>query len=138
MLNKTELQGRLVADPTFGQTNSGTSYANFRIAWSEKIGEKENKLFMECKAFNAQADFMQKYINKKGQEFIVVGKLTTDEWTGQDGQKRSKIALLVAETHFCGKRQDGPAQATDPAPQEGGFTQVENDELPFDHELAYS
>ena len=137
MLNKTELQGRLVADPTFGQTNSGTSYSNFRIAWSEKIGEKENKLFMECKAFNAQADFMQKYINKKGQELIVVGKLTTDEWTGQDGQKRSKIALLVAETHFCGKRQDGAVQTqeqiAEPAAQSGVATDVDDteSELPF-------
>ena len=135
MLNKTVLQGRLVADPTFGQTNSGTPYANFRIAWSEKIGEKENKLFMECKAFNSQADFMQKYINKKGNELIVVGKLTTDEWTGQDGQKRSKIALLVAETHFCGKRQDGVVQTqeqtAEPAAQNGGFTAVETEELPF-------
>ena len=133
MLNKTELQGRLVADPTFGQTTGGKAFANFRLAWSKKIGEKESKCFLECKAFNNSAEFMQKYLNRKGQEMIVVGELNTDEWTGQDGQKRSKLVLLVSETHFSGRLQTAATSTQEPSAetsvQDG--TPVDDEELPF-------
>ena len=55
MLNHLTLQGRLVADPEFGDTKAGTRYVNFRLAWSEKYktGDKEieTKCFLDCKAF---------------------------------------------------------------------------------------
>ena len=138
MLNHVTIQGRLVENPSIGQANSGTDYANFRIAWSEKIKERENKLFLDCKAFGGTAKFIGQYFSK-GQELIAEGKLNTEEWTNQDGQKRSKIVLMVSNVHFCGKKDSSetasasPAPATAPAPSEnaGGFTEVETDELPF-------
>ena len=105
MLNHLTLQGRMVADPEVKQTNSGTNVVNFRVAWSEKYKDKENKLFIECKAFGGQADFVGKYF-KRGQETIVEGKLNTEEWETQDGQKRNKVVLMVSSVHFCGKKDD--------------------------------
>lgn len=125
MINHIDLQGRMVADPEIRQTNSGISAANFRVAWSEKYKDKENKLFIECKAFGAQADFIGKYF-KKGQEIGVEGKLHTDEWES-DGQKRSKIVLMVSGVHFCGKKDDGGSTAG----AQPNMTPVETDELPF-------
>jgi single-strand DNA-binding protein len=124
MVNSMVLQGRLVDVPTFGDTNSGTRYANFRLAWSEKYKDKETKCFLDCKAFGGTAQFMEKYMNTKGQEILAEGKLNTEEWE-KDGQKRSKIALIVSATHFCGKKDGGSTDNT-PVPQ-----QVETDELPF-------
>ena len=135
MVNHLVVQGRLVDDPIVGQTNSGTDYANFRIAWSEKYKEKETKCFLDCKAFGGTAKFVSQYF-KKGQEILVEGKMTTDEWE-KDGQKRSKNALVVERAHFCGKKQDGgnsSEQGQTSAPAEaGGFTAVEidSDQLPF-------
>lgn len=105
MVNHLDLQCRMVADPEVKTTNSGASVANFRVAWSEKYKDKENKLFLECKAFGAQAEFLGKFF-KKGQELVVEGKLTTEEWETQDGQKRSKIVLLISNLHFSGKKGD--------------------------------
>lgn len=131
-LNHLAYQGRFVEDPKFGDTNSGTRYANFRLAWSEKYKEQETKCFLECKAFGGTAKFMEKYMNKKGQEILVEGKLTTAEWQTDDGQKRSKIVLVVQSVHFCGKKADGETgSAPTPATEQGGFTAVETDELPF-------
>ena len=126
MINHIDLQGRMVADPEIRQTNSGISAANFRVAWSEKYKDKENKLFIECKAFGAQADFIGKYF-RKGQEIGVEGKLNTDEWES-DGQKRSKIVLMVSGVHFCGKK-DAQTETTSGA--QPNMTPVETDELPF-------
>lgn len=122
MLNHYSLQGRMVNDPELKQTNSGVQVVNFRAAWSEKYKEKENKLFIECKAFGTQAEFIGKYF-RKGQEICLEGKLNTEEWE-TDGQKRSKIVLMVQNAHFCGKREDSGNSAPN-------MTAVETDNLPF-------
>ena len=133
MLNHVSFQGRFVEDPKFGQTNSGTDYANFRLAWSEKYKEKETKCFLECKAFGGTAQFMQKYMNQKGKEILVEGKLNTDEWQDQEGNKRSKIVLMVNNCHFCGKADgQAPAQTQAAEPEVPvNMTPVQTDELPF-------
>lgn len=125
MVNHHIMQGRLVADPEFRTTTGGTAVSNFRIAWSEKYKDKETKCFLECKAFGPTAEFMQKYMNAKGQEILVEGKMTTEEWE-KDGQKRSKNVLLVSNAHFCGRKQE-----TEGSQSNGGFTAVETDSLPF-------
>ena len=125
MLNHMTLQGRLTADPEFSTTNGGLPCANFRIAWSEKYKDRENKCFLPCKAFSGTAEFIQKFMNKKGHELIVEGKLTTEEWES-DGQKRSKIVLLVSNAHFSGRRQE---ESSDTAPAAG--TQADTEGLPF-------
>lgn len=129
-INHTTLQGRFVEDPVFGDTNSGTKYANFRLAWSEKYKEKETKCFLECKAFGGTAQFMEKFMNKRGQEIIVEGKLNTEEWE-KDGQKRSKIALIVSNVHFSGSKKDGGSAEAAPAQEPAGYTPVDSEQLPF-------
>lgn len=128
MINHFSLQGHLVDNPACGQTNSGTDYANFRIAWSEKIRDKEAKLFIDCKAFSGTATFVGKYFSK-GQEVAVEGKLNTEEWTSQDGQKRSKIALIVSAVHFCGKKETGTGTSEPMA--NATPVDVSDGELPF-------
>lgn len=126
MVNHTVYQGRLVDNPVFGDTNAGGRYANFRLAWSEKYKEKENKCFLDCKAFGPTAQFMEKFMNSKGQEILVEGKLNTEEWE-KDGQKRSKIALVVSNVHFCGKKETGTAEPMANATP----VDVSDGELPF-------
>lgn len=125
-VNHIVLQCRMVADPELKNTNNGTQVSNFRVAWSEKFKDRENKLFIECKAFSALAEFICKHFSR-GNELVVEGKLNTEEWKSQDGQNRSKVVLMVTGIHFSGKKQDGTAQAQDPS----GGTPVETDELPF-------
>ena len=127
MLNHLSLQGRLVADPELRDTNSGVKVANFRIAWSEKVKDRETKLFLECKAFGGLAEHVCKYFTK-GQETVVEGKLNTEEWKTKDGESRSKIVLILNGINFCGKKQDG---GTAPAQETSGGTVVETEELPF-------
>lgn len=134
MVNHLVIQGRLVDAPAFGDTTSGGRYANFRIAWSEKYKEKETRCFLDCKAFGGTAQFMEKYMNSRGQEILLEGKLTTDEWE-KDGQKRSKNALVVSAVHFCGKKDNGNngEQAQMASAEQAGGTPVNIDEseLPF-------
>ena len=41
MVNRTILQGRLCSDPELRRTNSGTAVCSFRVAWSEKVKDRE-------------------------------------------------------------------------------------------------
>lgn len=140
MVNKFILQGRLTADPEIKQTPSGVSCANFTVAWSEKYKEVETKCFQRCKAWRATADFLGKYFTK-GQEIIVVGKMTTEQWE-KDGQKYSAQVLMVDEASFCGSKSTGqgegapaayaPPTAAVPPAGTPKFEEVgDDDQLPF-------
>ena len=47
----------------------------------------------------------------KGREVAVVGKLRLNEWTGRDGERRSKIQVVADAVQFLG----APTKATKPA-----------------------
>lgn len=104
MLNRTILQGRMVADPELKKTQSGVSSLTFTVAWSRKIKEVETKCFLRCKAWRERAEMISRYF-VKGQEIIVEGTLETETWETKDGQKRSDIVLAVSDAHFCGKKE---------------------------------
>lgn len=121
MINKTVLQGRLTAAPELRQTQSGVTTVFFTVAWSEKYKEVEKKCFLSCKAWRGTAEFLCKYF-KKGQELIVSGKLTTEDWTTQDGSKRSSTVLDVEGVHFCGSKRDAGENSTPAVPAPTGAT----------------
>ena len=56
MVNRTILQGRLCSDPELRRTNSGTAVCSFRVAWSEKVKDRETKLFLSCVAWQSTAE----------------------------------------------------------------------------------
>jgi single-strand DNA-binding protein len=132
MLNSVSYQGRVTRDIEKKQTQSGISFVNFTLAWSEKYKETETKCFLRCKAWRQTAEFIDKYFHNKGSEMLVEGHLETEEWQDADGNNRSQTVLTVNRAHFCGKRQDG-GQAAQETPSEApsGYTDVPDDQLPF-------
>lgn len=129
MLNKTVVQGRLVADPELRTTQGGTMVCSFRIASSEAHKEKERKLFLNCTAWRGLAEMVAKYFTK-GREIIVEGALETKEYQTKAGEKRTAIELNAYNVHFVGTKGNDTAPAQNAAQ---GFTEVaENDgDLPF-------
>lgn len=99
MVNKCIVQGNLVRDPELRKVGDDTSVCNFTIAMSEKFGQKESKLFLDCSAWNKQADTIYNRF-KKGDNILLVGKLWTKQWTDKDGKSRKNNTLEVSEVHF--------------------------------------
>ena len=137
MINRMTLQGRLTRDPEFRQTQNGTPVASFTIAWSEKHGETERKLFLPCVAWNNSALFVCQYF-VKGSEIIVEGGLTSRKWLDKEGNNRESIELTVERTHFAGSKPTGDAQQEAPEPTGNpikapeGFAPADIDDvLPF-------
>ena len=136
MINRMTLQGRLTKDPEFKQTQSGTPVATFTVAWSDKYGENERKLFLPCVAWNNSAVFVSNYFFK-GSEIIVEGTLSTRKWLDKESNNRETTEMTVERMHFAGGKQtgneaSGPAAPSKPTNAPQGFAPAVGDEnLPF-------
>jgi single-strand DNA-binding protein len=116
-LNKVMLIGRLTRDPEVRVFANGGKVAHFGFAVNnrkknQQTGQwEEVPVFLDVEAFNRgefgkTADLCEQYL-KKGHQTYIEGHLRMDEWTGQDGQKRSKLKVVVENVQFLQPREGG-------------------------------
>ena len=69
----------------------------------------------------------------KGDRCAVVGSLQTRSYDDKNGVKRYVTEIMAEEVEFLYSRpnEDAPAHEEPQQYQQAGFTQVEDDELPF-------
>lgn len=104
--NKVFLMGNLTRDPQLTYLPSQTPVVDFGLAvnrrWTDKDGQqKESVCFVDCRAFGRSAENINKYLTK-GRPVFVEGRLDFDQWTAQDGTKRSKHRVTVESFQFIG------------------------------------
>lgn len=107
--NKVILMGNLTRDPELRVTANGNSICKLGLATSRvyttKDGERrEETTFVDIDAFGKQADVISKYM-RKGRPIMVEGRLKLDQWES-DGQKRSKLSVVLESFQFLGSRDD--------------------------------
>lgn len=102
MINHVSFQGRFVKDlKLYHSSTTNKPWVKFTLAWSEKTKNNvENSCFLNCVAFNKVAENAAKYF-KKGQMAVIEGKLITNNYTDQDGQKKYTTDLIAEKIHFC-------------------------------------
>ncbi len=110
MYNKIILAGNLTRDIEIKYTQAGAAIANTAIATSRKFksqtGEqKEEVLFVDITFFGRSAEIANQYL-KKGSKVLVDGRLKLDQWTAQDGSKRSKHSVTVETLQMLGHKDD--------------------------------
>ncbi|MBM4032295.1 MAG: single-stranded DNA-binding protein [Planctomycetes bacterium] len=118
--NKVILMGNLTRDPELRYTPSGQAVADFRLAINRRSktqeGERRDSVtFVDVTAWGKQAEVINEYM-AKGRALFVEGHLQLDEWTSQDGQRRSKLRVVLDTFQFVSPR---PGDRT-PPPDEGG------------------
>ena len=73
---------------------------------SEKQKDKEVTCFIDCVALGGLAEkVVQPYLNK-GSQVYIIGRLKLDQWTDQNGGKRSKHAVTVDTMKMLGSKDD--------------------------------
>ncbi len=111
-LNKVMLMGNLTRDPELRYLPSGRPVCEIGLAvnrrWTDRqSGEKkEQTCFVDCSSFGPQAETIAKYM-QKGKPIFIEGRLDFQSWETQDGQKRSKLKVVIENFQFLGGRQDG-------------------------------
>ncbi len=149
-MNKVILIGFLAADPDFATTQSGISRCTLRLAVQRRFanaqGQRESDFF-NVVCWRQTADFCAKYLSK-GRKIAVEGSLQTRSYDAQDGSKRYVTEVIADNVEFCDKAEGqrsypqdysklAPPQKNqqmnmrDMPPQNDGFIEVDDDELPF-------
>lgn len=110
MYNKVILAGNLTRDVEVRYTQGGSAIGNTAIATSRKFksqtGEqKEEVLFIDITFFGRTAEIANQYL-RKGSKVLVDGRLKLDQWTAQDGSKRSKHSVTVENLQMLGSRDE--------------------------------
>ena len=123
-LNKVMLIGRLTRDPEVRVFANGGKVAKFGFAVNNRkknpqTGQwEDDPVFLDVDAFNRGdfgklADLVENSL-RKGHQAFLEGHLQLDQWTGQDGQKRQKIKIVLDNLQFLERRQDGEGSMSAP------------------------
>ena len=122
--NKVILMGNLTRDPEMRVTPNGHSICKLGLAvsrtFSTKDGERrEETAFVDIDAFGKQAEVIAKYM-RKGRPIMVEGRLKLDQWESNEGQKRSKLGVVLENFQFLGSRDDNQEGYENSSPPERG------------------
>lgn len=115
-LNHFTVSGNLTRDPEIRSVGADRSVTAFTIANSNRYktaeGEqREEVAFIDCEAWGRQGELVAQYL-AKGSSTIVEGRIKQDNWTDKEGQKRSKLKMVVERVHLMPRaRQDGQGDA---------------------------
>jgi single-strand DNA-binding protein len=70
--------------------------------------QKEETMFIDITFFGRTAEIANQYL-RKGSKVLVDGRLKLDQWTAQDGSKRSKHSITVENLQMLGSRDENAA-----------------------------
>ncbi len=162
MYNKVVLVGNLTRDVEVRYTQGGAAIGKVGIAtshkWKSQTGEqKEEVMFIDLTFFGRVAEIANQYLHK-GSKVLIDGRLVLEQWTAQDGSKRSKHSVTVETMKMLDSKGDNtgqqgggygggqannsynqaPAQSQAPAPQSTPAPthqvpeiDIDEDEIPF-------
>ena len=110
MYNKIVLVGNLTRDIELHYAKSGAGIAKTAIATTRKYtanGErKEEVCFVDITFFGRSAEIANQYL-RKGSKCLIDGRLNFEQWTDQNGQKRSKHSVTVETMQMLDSKADG-------------------------------
>lgn len=122
--NKVVLMGNLTRDPESRTTPNGQSVTSFSLAvnrtWKGADGQQQEAVdYIDCDAWAKGGEIIAQYM-KKGGGILVSGRLQFRSWE-QDGQKRSKVSVVVEDFNFVGGGNQnsgggGDYQSSSPSP----------------------
>lgn len=103
--NKVVLMGNLTRDPELRAIPSGQNVCSFSLAvnrsWKNAAGEQQEAVdYIDCNIWGKPAEIINQYM-KKGSGILVSGRLQQRSWE-QEGQKRSKVEVVVEDFNFVG------------------------------------
>ena len=141
-VNKVILVGNLGQKPEIRYTKDSKPVASFSIATSESWKDKttgdmvEKTEWHNVTFFGRIAEVAEQYLDK-GSKVFVEGKLQTDKWEDENGNKRSATKIIGNNMQMLDSRgsnnsssfdESSSAQIEAPASQEGSFSE---EDIPF-------
>jgi single-strand DNA-binding protein len=125
--------GNLTDDPELRFTSSGRPVANLRVAYSERVLNKEtgqwedsDAAFYDLTCWGQLAENVAEHL-QRGDRVVCEGRWTSTTWTDRDGQDHEKIVLTARDLGpsmlFRGARVERPDRSRASGAGRGGTRQ---------------
>jgi len=133
MFNKVIIAGNLTRDIEMRFTASGLAIANTAIASTKKFkamdgSQKEEVMFVDITFFERIAEVAQQYL-RRGSKDLIEGRLKFDQWTDQNGQKRSKHSVSVETMQMLDSKGSNQSTNTN-QPTQGNTSKTSQESTP--------
>lgn len=116
-INRVNITGNLTRDPELRATAGGTQILAFGVAVNDRRKNPQTGAwedvpnFVDCIVFGQRAEAVSRFISK-GSKVAIEGKLRYSSWETKEGQRRSKLEVIVDEIDFMSRQGQ---QVTSPA-----------------------
>lgn len=127
--------GNLTRNPELRATQSGVSVCTFGLAVNRrrKVEGQPEVDFFNITVWRQLGELCHKYL-VKGRKCCIVGEVQPRTYEALDGTKRTVVDIIADDVEFLSSAESKPqVGVTDAmaAVRQAGFTQVDEDELPF-------
>ena len=108
-INRVNISGNLTRDPELRMTGSGTQILSFGVAVNDRRRNPQTNEwedvpnFVDCVVFGSRAEALSRFLSK-GSKVAIEGKLRYSSWETKEGQRRSKLEVVVDEVEFLSSR----------------------------------
>lgn len=112
-INRVTITGNLTRDPEVKQTGGGMSVMKIGVAVNDRRKNPQTQEwedvpnFIDCTMFGDRAAKVAQYL-AKGSKVAISGRLRQETWETQDGQKRSRVGVVVDDLEFMSRNQQQP------------------------------
>ena len=136
-INNVTITGNLTRDPEVKQTGGGMSVMKLGVAVNDRRKNPQTQEwedvpnFIDCTMFGDRAAKVAQYL-AKGSKVAISGRLRQEKWETQDGQKRSRVGVVVDDLEFMSRSQQQPqAQYQQPQYQQPNAYDMAAEDIPF-------
>ncbi|MGI6230961.1 MAG: single-stranded DNA-binding protein [Tractidigestivibacter sp.] len=122
-INRVNISGNLTRDPELRATAGGTQVLAFGVAVNDRRRNQQTGAwedypnFVDCVIFGTRAEALARYL-RKGSKVAIEGKLRYSSWETKDGQRRSKLEVVVDDVDFLSSRNSQNADGGYSAPSQ--------------------
>lgn len=117
-MNKLMIIGNLTRDPEIRVTQDGKSVCNFTVAVNRRQKDEQGNNvadFFRVSAWNEKGKVCKQYL-AKGKKVCVIGTVSVNVYTGNDGETRAQMEVFANDVEFISPM---------------GFTQVDEPDNPW-------
>lgn len=103
-MNQVSLMGNVATDLELKKSQKTDKvYTQFRLAVSNYNRQEKTTHFIDIAAFGQQAQTLTKYLTK-GSKLLVMGRLSSDSYEGQDGRIQYSTKVILEDFEFVGRK----------------------------------
>ena len=123
-MNKLIISGRLTRDAEVRFIPSGTPVMSFSVANNTGFGDNQKTHYFDCSMFGKRAEGKLKDYMIKGQQVVVEGEVSLNQYQKKDGTGGASLNVFVNNVELMGSNQQAGGRPSE-------STSNDDDDLPF-------